>query len=359
MPRVLVAISFHGYGHVAQTAEVLRHLASQVTDLQLCVVCAAPLEVLQRRIGLEFTHVPLAADIGMLMQDALRVDVAASTAAYEAYHGQWPAQLTAAEKIIAEFQPQLLLSNISYTFLAAAAALGVPAVALCSLNWRDIYARYCGRGDTAGIILRQMAEAYVSARLFIQPEPAMPMAWLENTRTIGPLARLGKAQRETLRQRLQLAPEEKILLLAMGGVPLPLDLAAWPRLPGTTLLTEAALAGGLSHVRRWQDSGLDFPDLLASVDLVITKSGYGTFTEAACNGIPVLHVTRPDWPEEAYLVSWLHQHVASASITARKLVKGDFVDVLQKVLQTAPRPVPAASGGTEAAQLLLPYLSDG
>lgn len=356
MPRILVAISYHGYGHIAQTAEVLRHLATELADLQLCIVCAAPLEVLQRRIAQPFTHVPLAVDVGMLMQDALRVDVAASTAAYEAYHGQWEQQLAAAAAVIGEFQPQLVLSNISYSYLQAAATAGIPAMALCSLNWRDIYARYCGRHAGATAILRQMAEAYASARLFIQPEPAMPMAWLENTRPVGPLARLGNAQRDVLRQRLGLGAEEKIILLAMGGISLSLDLKTWPRLPGTTIVTEPSLVSGLSHVRSWQECGLDFPDLLASADLVITKSGYGTFTEAACNGVPVLHVTRPDWPEEAYLTMWLHRHVASSPVSGKKLLRGEIRDSVEKLLQAAPQHPPAASGGGEAAQLVLDCL---
>ena len=50
--------------------------------------------------------------------------------------------------------------------------------------------------------------------------------------------------------------------------------------------------------------GLSFTDLLCSVDAVITKPGYGTFTEAACNGTPVIYQRRKNWPEPDCLIAF-------------------------------------------------------
>ena len=48
-----------------------------------------------------------------------------------------------------------------------------------------------------------------------------------------------------------------------------------------------------------------FIDLMASVDLVVTKTGYGMLVEAACNGVPLLFLARPDWPEWPWLEAWI------------------------------------------------------
>ena len=49
-------------------------------------------------------------------------------------------------------------------------------------------------------------------------------------------------------------------------------------------------------------------DLIRSCDVLLTKPGYGAFTEAACNGTSVLYVARDDWPEEPWLSRWLVAH---------------------------------------------------
>ncbi len=46
---------------------------------------------------------------------------------------------------------------------------------------------------------------------------------------------------------------------------------------------------------------LSVMDVLGSRDAILGKPGYGTFAEAACNGKPVLYVSRGDWPEEPAL----------------------------------------------------------
>jgi small subunit ribosomal protein S21 len=55
-------------------------------------------------------------------------------------------------------------------------------------------------------------------------------------------------------------------------------------------------------------------DLLASVDAVITKPGYGTFVEAACAGTPILYLERDDWPETPHFAAWLAQHARAAAL---------------------------------------------
>ncbi len=61
---------------------------------------------------------------------------------------------------------------------------------------------------------------------------------------------------------------------------------------------------------------MSVPELLASADLVITKPGYGTFVEAACHGVPVLYLERPDWPEAPALCDWLEAQGAGERLSS-------------------------------------------
>lgn len=97
---------------------------------------------------------------------------------------------------------------------------------------------------------------------------------------------------------------------------------------------------------------MSFTDLLSSVDAVITKPGYGTFTEAACNGTPVLYQRRTDWPEQECLIAWLEQHGCCGEIDEEALLRGQVGEALDGLWQAAPRTPPGTDGAQQAAGLI-------
>ena len=97
---------------------------------------------------------------------------------------------------------------------------------------------------------------------------------------------------------------------------------------------------------------LPFTDVLCSVDAVLTKPGYGTFTEAACNGVPVLYLRRDDWPEQDCLIDWLHQNALCAEISATELASGRLDGKLETLWQQVSITPPKPEGALDAALYL-------
>ena len=88
-PHLFVALSGHGFGHLAQAAPVLNALRRRLPALRLTVQSPLSGEILQARIAGELTHIPEATDLGMIMASALEVKTAESLAAYRAFHADW------------------------------------------------------------------------------------------------------------------------------------------------------------------------------------------------------------------------------------------------------------------------------
>ena len=193
----------------------------------------------------------------------------------------------------------LLLSNVPYLSIAAASKVEVPAIAMSSLNWADVFYHYCGHLPGAKAIWQQMADAYAAARTFLQLTPAMPMPSIRNGQGLGPVALLGRDRRVELRQRFGWDADDIIALLTLGGIHTELPVTRWPRLGRVRLVTGSK--SEFSHPDIRSSAELEFPfiDLVRSCDVIISKPGYGIVTEAACNGVPILLVSRPGWPEEA------------------------------------------------------------
>ena len=347
-PHLLVFISAHGFGHIAQTAPVLNALRQRLPKLRLTLDCAAPPAHLHARIHGDFKLLPESADIGMLMSSALDVRVEHSAAAYRRAHRDWPRRVEEEARRLQSLAPDFILSNVGYLPLAAARLAGIPCAAMCSLNWYDIYSHYCAGLPDADEISQQIRASYAGAEAFLRLTPGMEMADLPNRRLIGPIAEVGRNRRDEINTQLRLAPAEKLVLVSLGGIASRLPIELWPRLQGVRWLVQADWGAAHPAAVVLESLRLPFGDILASSDALICKPGYGSFVEAACGGVPVLYVSRADWPETGALTQWLHGHSLGREVSRQMLEKGTFADELQSLWQ-APRPAPIQPTGVAQA----------
>lgn len=356
MPHLYADISSHGLGHLAQTAPVLNELRRRLPNLRLTVRSGLPRAALASRIGGMFEHLQQPSDFGMLMANAVDVLTEQSAHAYAEFHRDWEPRVAREAALLAQLAPDAVLADVSYLALAGAGAAGIPAVAMCCLNWADIYRHYCGGHADAGAIERHMLDAYNSACCFLKVQPTMPMAGLKNAQEIGTIAQGGENRRDRINTLLGLERSEKLVLVAMGGIHMRLPMEDWPRIPGVRWLVQASWQVRHPDAIELERLGLPFIDVLHSCDALLTKPGYGSFAEAAVNGTPVLYLRRQDWPEEPYLIDWLKRHGACLEVERQRLMRGDVADELQALLALPAARPPLANGATQAADVLAQML---
>lgn len=352
--HLIVSISGHGFGHVAQTAPILNALYKLYPKLRITVRSSVAKQQLRSRIHVPFNHLQSTGDIGMVMTSPLDVDIDKSRAAYHAYHLDWAMRVKEEARLLKTLGADFVLSNVGYLPLAGARQAGIPAVALCSLNWSDIYRYYCCTTGTEQDekIAAQIHDCYANAAAFLRATPGMAMMDLQNLIPFAPIAEMGRNRRNELNRHLTLSGKEKLLLVSMGGIASRLPIENWPSIKGVRYLVQAAWQTCPESNRRIahpdaidiESLPLSFSDLLASVDALICKPGYGSFVEAACCGVPVLYVGRPDWPESIALIAWLEQHGVSREITHDALLRGDITCELEK-LWRIPQPEPVIPTG--------------
>lgn len=344
--HLLAAISHHGLGHLAQAAPVLNRLMGLQPGLRLTVHSGLSQRALAARIHVPFSHIEEAVDCGMAMHDALRVDREASLDCYRAFHRDWGARVQRQAGHLREWAVDAVLSDVAYLPLAAARAAGIRSAAMCSLNWADIAEAYLGQEPGMAEAIAQMRLAYRDADCFLRLEPAMPMADMANSVAMPPVAAQGVNRRGELLARFDLPGTQRLVLLGMGGIAYRGAVASWPVGRGIAWLAPAAWCQENPGCLALDDLDMPFIDLLASVDALITKPGYGSFVEAAAHGVPVLYLDRPDWPESPYLRQWLHAHGRAAEITEAELAGPVLIEKLE-MLWSKPGLPRLADGGVE------------
>lgn len=357
--HLAVAISSHGYGHGAQTATVLTALRTRYPDLRLTLLTGLARTFLESRIPGEFELIDWRGDFGMQMSSALEVDLVRSAADYAMFHANWDARLAETIVLLERMAPDLLLANVPYLPLAASARIGMPSIALCSLNWADIYRHYFSGRLEFSSILACMLSAYNSAEMFLCPAPSMVMPDMRNVRPIGPLARLGRDCRVALCAQLGVSESQRLVVIAPGGIPLNLPIHGWPVADDISWIVPDDWAVTRTDMHAFASVGMNFTDLLASADAVLGKLGYGTVAECACNGTPLLYMPRPDWPEEDCLAEWLQVYGRCAPIGHEQVLRGELREQLEQMWAQPIPPAPQPTGAEEAAQIIAQRLTKG
>jgi UDP:flavonoid glycosyltransferase YjiC (YdhE family) len=304
-----------------------------------------------------FRHLAESADVALPMDGPLSTRWAEGLADYCAFEADYTAHWARQRQLFEAARPDLVLADIPWLPLDVARAMGLPAVGLCSLSWYDIL-RESPVGDQVPSGLgERMRAAYAGAELFLRPAPSMPMAWLPNGRDIGPIAQPHRRDPAWLRAQLQRPADERLVLMQFGGAGR-LALGGPARLQeGVQLLSpDAEAAHGREDLSLIDGEAVTVLQALASCDALITKPGYGTFAEAACNGLPVLALERADWPESRWLVDWLARQVPLREVSAEAFAAGAIRAPLAELLAAGPAPPVAPSGVEEAADLLAALL---
>ena len=336
--RLLLDITAHGFGHLAQCAPVVAALR-EAEPLELSVRSGLPGQVLRDRLGPIAQHIPADTDFGAVMRDAFAVDDAATLARYRVRHAGLPEEVRALAATLRRLRCEAVLSNVTYVAPMAAAAAGIPCVLFSSLTWHDVLRTCC---PEATDLAEEVMAGYRHATSIFRLVPGTGFHGLDSTAVTQPIARVGR-RRQDLLNRIGGDTCRPMALLAVGGmlpgIPPPLVHAPGEfRLVGPAVWQEA----GVIPV---ETLGVPFEDLLASADVVVSKPGYGIVAELGCIGTPAVLVARPGWPEEPDLSNWLQER-------ARCHVVGQWRDVTAAALRTClSLPAPAlerAKPGGEA-----------
>ena len=368
MARLLFAISAHGLGHLGQATPVCNALVVAKPDLALTIWSALPHGTLQQRIHAPFTHIEAACDIGFVMHDALRVDMASSWQRYCEREARWTEHLATACALVCEVQPDLIISDVGEMPLAAGQALGIPTIAMSSLNWADLARAYFADYPDSARVLSRLDDLYAQTTLALRLTPGMPMHG-QREKILPPVGAVSSLSRVAMNPLLAAHlpyPDKPRVLIGMGGIETRLPWEQWPAQSAFNLLiaNQTTLPANGDPARGIVDAdmlrahyGWNFCDLLAGADAVICKPGYGTFVEAALAGTPALYVRRSDWPEQPVLVDWLHAQARCAELSQASLQNGDFTDALAALWEQPKKAPLTRDGANQTARAILNELS--
>lgn len=324
--KLAIVASAHGFGHVTRQLALAEALRSE-HGVDPVIFTAAPASILSQYLP-AVRVVPWVADVGLVQPDSLTEDVVATRAALErvcsdARIDDLAAALRGFDRVVVDMAP---------TAMEAARRAGVPVVAVGNFDWAWIYRAYPELGDWADRFAQWQAPVRA---LELTPGPGL--------RGFASVTRVGLVGRQRPAHRL--GPRR--ILVSFGGFGLDTVDALLPHLPGVRWV----LAPPMPPVDRADVEfvpDVSYPALVAGVDAVLSKPGYGIFAEAALAGTPLIWVPRGRFPEAPSLVA----AARSRGDVLCDATAGSVADAVSQVLDR-PRPVAQASQGKVLARAVL------
>lgn len=360
MPLIWAAISAHGFGHAAQVVPVLNILGQHLPGLRVVLRTTVPPSFFTDRLAVPFDIQANEQDVGCIQHDPLTIDTSATWQAHHRFHLTWEQRLQVEVTAIHSTNPDLVLADTPYLAIEAGRTAGIPTVALMNFTWDLVLSAFPPPADIPHeALLQTIRQAYARADLALRITPAPVLTHFHRILDIGPIAEPASPARERLAACLRLAPGERTVLIGFGGVPLTnLPFHSLCTLSGYRFLVNMPVPPNTHRFVSIDSLPLSFKELLASVDVIVTKPGYGTVVEAVALQIPVVYVRRYNFADEQPLVEFLHRHGRGVELSQQDFAAGRWLAALEAAIALPPSPTPAPriNGAADAAERLLPFL---
>jgi L-arabinokinase len=341
---IVFYISGHGFGHASRDVEIINALTAARADVRIVARTTVPAWMFaraRRRVDIQ----PIETDTGLVQIDSLRFDERESARQAAAFYRTFDARVDAEARVLRTIGADLVVGDIPPLAFAAAERAGVRSIAIGNFTWDWIYGVYPAFDELAPGVVPAIRAAYGSAtRALRLPFHGgfEPMAAV--TDDIPLVARRSRRDPADTRRLLGVSGDRPLVLASFGayGAPLPYDTV---RARGEiTLLT----------VERHPPQGLEYPDLVAAADVVVSKPGYGIVSECIANGTALLYTSRGRFIEYDLLVAEMPRVLRCREIPRDDLFGGRWAGPVAALLA---QPGPAAAlrvdgAGIAAAEVL-------
>jgi L-arabinokinase len=366
-------ISGHGFGHAARDVEVLNVLAALRPDIAVAVRTSAPRWIFDLTLTRAIDWQPLDGDTGVVQIDSLRVDEDETVRRASRFYEGFDARVSAEAAWMRSNGVRLAIGDIPPLAFAGARAADVPAIALGNFTWDWIYEGYRKWIPDGSRFIDEIRAAYAGADIALRLPMHGGFGMFRRIVDLPFIARRTSRNPDDVRRALNLPIRTPIVLLSFGGYGLAsIDLGRIATLRDYVVVTTAdvganrradqphASDGGslpanvkMIDEQRLYANGLRYEDIVAAVDVVVTKPGYGIISECIANDTALLYTSRGHFVEYDVLVREMPRWLRCGFISNDDLLNGNWQNALDRLLAVPAAQERADVGGAGHAATII------
>lgn len=358
MPSVFFYISGHGFGHTVRQNAIINALGRRLPTVELVISTSAPRRLFDQSVRVPFTFIERPNDTGVVQFDSVRLDARATIALASEFYRTLRSRAEAEAADLRAHDARLVISDAQPLACIAAATAGIPSIVVSNFTWDWIYEGYEAELGTAPDLLPAIRAAYSQACEGWRLPLHGGFATVPRVRDVPFVARHARADRsrDDVRRELSLPRDRPLALVSFGGYGVNgLTAARFDCLDVVDLvMTEpAANTPSIRGPAQWiaEESiyarGLTYVDLVAAVDVVVTKPGYGIIADCVANHTAMLYTSRGRFVEYDVMVQEMPRFLRCEFIGLDSFLEGRWRESLLRLLNQPPPPEKPRTDGAE------------
>lgn len=365
MPSLFFYISGHGFGHTVRQIAIINAVGARLPAVDLVVSTSAPRRLFDQTVRVPIIFNQRPNDTGVVQIDSVRLDERATIDLASEFYRTLPARAEEEALQLRAHDAQLVISDAPPLACAAAAAAGIPSVVVSNFTWDWIYQGYETELRNAPDLVPSIRDAYSLASAGWRLPLHGGFATVPHVCDVPFVARHARTDRsrDDVRDELVLPRDRPLALVSFGGYGVSgLELARFDCLDEVDLvMTEPR--GRLPAVRgpaHWiaeEDiyaRGLSYVDLVAAVDVVVTKPGYGIIADCVANHTAMLYTSRGRFVEYDVMVQEMPRYLRCEFVDLDSFLAGRWRHAIRRLLEQPPPPEhPRTDGADVVADLIV------
>ncbi|MBI2838405.1 MAG: hypothetical protein HYX75_08830 [Acidobacteria bacterium] len=334
--RIAYYVSGHGFGHATRSCVVAAALAA---EHDVWIVSPVAETFLRSNAKAAFQYRSATLDVGVIQPDSMTPDFPATVTALDLLHRRSRHLVDQEVGWLRALRIERVLVDIPPLACVAASEAGIQAAVLTNFTWDDIYREYVTSMERFEVSVGVMGSQYARASVLLRLPFGTGMEAIREQKTLGMVARVARLDRSVVRARMGLG-QGRVGLLSYGGLGLGNHAPdRWNIPPGWSLIS----VGGVPGDRNLDDGvrmippelltrlDLSYTDILAAVDAVLTKPGYGIVSDCVANRTPVLYSDRGPFAEYPLLVEGIRRFLPNVFLNREALRTGEVRGALEQI----------------------------
>jgi L-arabinokinase len=340
MPTFAYYVSGHGFGHARRTAQVIRAIRTRRPDVRVVVRTAAPASIFAGIDDVTVSAPRVAFDPGVVERDTLTVDGAASMRRLAEVLARRDEIVAVEAAFLREIGAGFVAADIPFLAGDAARAAGLRCVAVGNFTWDWIFEPYATTAADRELI-REVRASYAKFDALLQ----LPLGHRVDRcfREVVPMPLVAGrpvAGRAAALAALGISADDRrprVLVAMRGGLSDDVLRAVAGESPDVVFVAAHTMEDAPGNLSRMPAAaGLDFTDVLAACDAVVSKVGYGILSDCIANGAALLYPPRVGFREDEVTTRECPRYMRMRELAAGDVYAGRWRGALLELLASPP-----------------------
>ena len=331
MINICFYISDYGYGHASRDIAIIRRILNQLDGVKIYIKTDEPFHFVRQSLPKKNVEIiQTKNDVGVVFKEnSVTVDKERTKKILDEWMGSWNDYIHNEKRFCKIHNIDLILSDITPQPFVVADELNIPIIGISNFTWHYIF--YNLFGDVPAT--ERIKEAYQHADLALTLPFNEEMYLFRDKKEVGLVSRGITVDKYTMREEYGILDDE---LLVYIGVGLSFDSSFMRRMkkmdvPNVKFLISSNAEIPFENVTKIPTDETETQNYIGMCDLVVSKTGYGTVSEAVRASVPMFLLKRDGFKEDELIGNKVEEMGIGKFISEKAFLDGDWVGRLDEV----------------------------